>query len=115
MVSVYACLAYLELVPIWLVVVVVGRDLVIVCGAIAYNLLVGALQPEPSRVSKLNTATQLLFIVTVMGHQISGGIPAGAITALGAGVFVTSVVSGLDYVMRWARRAAGNGMTTEKA
>jgi cardiolipin synthase len=115
LVSIYACLAFLDLVPIWLVVVVVGRDLIIVSGAIAYNLLVGPLQPEPSRVSKLNTATQLLFVVTVMGHEVLPGVPAGAVIALGAGVMVTSVVSGFDYVIRWARRAAGHGMATGRA
>jgi cardiolipin synthase len=115
LVSVYACLASLQLIPVWLVLVVVGRDLVIVSGGVAYNLLVGPLQPEPSRVSKLNTAAQLLFVVTVMGRQVVDAIPQGAITALGAGVLVTSVVSGLDYVIRWSSRAvAGHTAAAEK-
>ena len=107
LVSVYATLGYLRLVPWWLVAVVIGRDLVIVAGGLTYNLLVGPVQPEPSRPSKLNTLTQLLYLVAVIGRQVIAVMPAAAATALGAGVLVTSVVSGLDYVIRWTRRAAG--------
>ncbi len=107
-VSVFATLAWTGLAPLWLAAVVLGRDLVIVCGAMAYNALIGPLQPEPSIVSKVNTGTQLLFVLGAMLKQIAEWIPSGILTALGAGVLVTCSVSGLDYVMRWSRKAAAD-------
>lgn len=104
-VSVFLALAWTGLAPLWLAGVVLGRDLVIVSGALAYNLLIGPLQPEPSIVSKVNTATQLLFVLLTLLKQIAAWIPGGIIMTLGAGVLVTCCVSGLDYVMRWSRKA----------
>lgn len=107
--SIFVCLAYLELVPVALVAVVIARDLIIVSGGFAYNLLIGPVQPEPSRISKFNTGAQLLFVATTIGRQVFASLPPVLITALGAAVLVTSVVSGLDYVIRWGRRAAARG------
>lgn len=107
--SIFICLAYLQLVPVALVVIVIARDLIIVSGGFAYNLLIGPVQPEPSRVSKLNTGTQLLFVTATIARQVFPGVPAILITTVGAAVLVTSVVSGLDYVIRWGRRAAARG------
>jgi cardiolipin synthase len=108
LVSLFLALAYLGLIPWWLAAVVLARDLVIVSGGMTYSLLVGPVQPEPSMASKLNTLIQLVFILIVIIRQMFTAFPEALITAAGAGVFVTSVVSGLDYVIRWGGRAAGN-------
>jgi cardiolipin synthase len=115
LVSVYASLTYFGLVPPWLLGVVLGRDLVIVTGGLVYNTFFGPVQPEPSRVSKLNTLLQLGYAVMVIGRQVFALWPAAAVTAFGAAVFVTSIVSGLDYVIRWSRRAAGQEPAPRRA
>jgi len=94
------------LVPAWLAALVVLRDVVIVGGATAYNFLVRPVEGEPTRISKLNTALQLLFIVFVLSHEGFGWPDQIAITVIGAGVLVTIVVSGIDYVWSWSRRAS---------
>ena len=106
LVSVFVTLAALGYAPVWLTAVVIGRDLVIVSGAVAFNLLIGPVRPEPSRISKLNTAFQLLYILFVISHQGFGWPREISITVIGAGVLFTSVVSGIDYVLRWSQRAA---------
>lgn len=93
------------LVPIWLAALVVIRDVVIIGGAVAYNWLVRPVEGEPTRISKLNTALQLLFIVFVLANAGFGWPDEIAITVIGAGVLVTIVVSGIDYVVSWSRRA----------
>jgi len=93
------------LVPVWLAALVVLRDVVIVGGATAYNFLVRPVEGAPTRISKLNTALQLLFIVFVLANAGFGWPDRIAITVIGAGVLVTIVVSGIDYVWSWARRA----------
>ena len=85
-------------------------DIVIVGGATAYNFFVRPVEGEPTRISKLNTALQLLFVVFVLGHAGFGWPDRIAITVIGAGVIVTVVISGLDYVWSWARRAREDSM-----
>ena len=96
---------YVGLVPVWLAALVIFRDVVIIGGATAYNFLVGPVEGEPTRISKLNTALQLLFIVFVLSNAGFGWPDRIAITVIGAGVLVTLVVSGIDYVWAWSRRA----------
>ncbi len=59
----FITLAYIQLIPTWLASVVIFRDLVIISGATAYNFIVGPVQGEPTRISKLNTALELLFLL----------------------------------------------------
>ena len=82
-----------------------GRDLVIVLGALGYQLLVRPVSGEPSRISKLNTALQMLFVLFVLSRAGFGWPDAITITVLGAAILVTTVISGVDYVLSWTRRA----------
>ena len=93
--------------PLWLAVLVILRDVVIVGGATAYNFLVRPVEGEPTRISKLNTAFELLLVLFVLSRAALGWPPDISITVLGAGVLVTVVVSGIDYVWSWSRRARG--------
>jgi cardiolipin synthase len=92
-------------VPAWLAGVVVLRDIVIVGGATAYSLLYAPVEGEPTRISKLNTALELLLILFVLSRAAYGWPDAITITVLGAAVLVTVVISGVDYVWSWSRRA----------
>ena len=105
LVCVFLAVTLLDLVPTWLTLVVIGRDVVILVGALAYARVVGSLQGEPTAVSKLNTVLQLVFILAVIARAAYGWPTDGVIVALGAGVFVTTIVSGIDYVWTWGRRA----------
>jgi cardiolipin synthase len=104
-VSVFAALAWNGLVPGWLFAIVLLRDFVIVSGAIAYELLIGPVEPNPSAVGKLNTVVSLVYLFFVIAWQIWGWPPSISVTIAGAGVFVVSLVSGMDYVLTWSRLA----------
>jgi cardiolipin synthase len=104
-VSIFAALTHNDLIPIWLFAVVIGRDIVIVSGALAYELLIGPVEPRPTRVGKLNTVTALLFLFFVMTYQIYAWPPELTVLVTGAMVFVLSLVSGLHYVLTWSRLA----------
>lgn len=105
--SAFITLVYTGHVPLWLAAIVVLRDVIIVGGATAYNFLVGPVEGEPTRISKLNTALELLYVLLVLSRAAFGWPPEAIVTALGAGVLVTVVVSGIDYVWSWSRRAQG--------
>lgn len=101
----FVTLAYLQHIPVWLAAVVILRDVVIVAGATAYNFLVGPVQGEPTRISKLNTALELLYLVFVMSRAGFGWPDEITNIVLGASILVTVVISGVDYVWSWSRRA----------
>jgi cardiolipin synthase len=101
----FITLAYTGDIPVWLAATVIMRDVVIVAGAMAYNFLVRPVQGEPTRVSKLNTALQLLFLLFVISRAGFGWPQEISITVLGASVLITVVISGVDYVWSWSRRA----------
>jgi len=107
-VTVFAALTWNGLVPVWLFAVVIGRDVIIVSGALAYEYLIGPVEPAPSKVGKLNTVMALLYLFFLMTWQIFGWPPEVTLTVTGAGVFVVSLVSGLDYVLTWSRLAIEN-------
>ena len=107
LVTVFITLAYMKLVPLWLMAAAVARDAIIVIGALLYRLCFGALSVRPSVVSKFNTLCQAAYIMAVVGREEFSVPPAWAATLLGALVFVTVVVSGIDYVLIYSRRALG--------
>jgi cardiolipin synthase len=106
MVSVFITLAVLKLMPLWLMGAAVVRDAVIVGGAAAYRLFVGPLNMRPSIVSKFNTACQALFVLSVVCRIAFDLPPQWVLIGLGALVFLTIVISGIDYVLIFGRRAA---------
>lgn len=107
-VTVILTLTFMDLTPIWLACVVIGRDLVIVTGAIFYHYLIGPVPPEPSFISKINTVCVLLYIIFVILRQASGWPPEIGILLVTAAVLFTSLVSGIDYVIRWSVKAAAH-------
>ena len=106
--SVFVTLALLGIVPVWLVALVLGRDLLIVIGGLSYHFLVGPFEMEPSIISKLNTLVQLLFILTVLANSATQ-IPYVTVQVTGAALVFTTIASGIDYVIRWSRRALSAG------
>jgi cardiolipin synthase len=102
--TVFVTLALLGAIPLWLMAAAIARDLIIVLGAITYRLYCGPLQIRPSVISKLNTVGQLLFVASVIAERRFAVPPAWLVTALGAGVLLTIVISGLDYVLTFAQR-----------
>jgi cardiolipin synthase len=106
LVTVFVCLSVAGLVPWWLTAVVLLRDVVIVVGAAVYRVLFGPVRGEPTLQSKLNTVCQILFCLAIVGAAAFTWPPEPVIVALGALVFITTTVSGIDYVLIYSRRAA---------
>ncbi len=101
----FVVLAVMHLVPLWLMATAVARDLIIVSGAIAYRLWLGPVEARPSNLSKLNTLCQALFILCVIARQQFSQPDAWAIVVLGSLTFLTTAVSGIDYVLRYGKAA----------
>ncbi|MGZ8202057.1 MAG: CDP-alcohol phosphatidyltransferase family protein [Burkholderiales bacterium] len=99
-------LAWHGLLPLWLAIAVVLRDVVIVVGAIAYRVSLGHLEIAPTLMSKANTFLEFTVLLLVMA-QAAGWIPGGGwMAALFMLTFATVAASGAQYVWIWGRKAA---------
>lgn len=105
LVSSFVTLGWLDWIPLWLVVLVVLRDLIIVGGAIVFHMRVARLEAAPSVISKLNTFAQILLVLAVIFSQAIHPLPALVRELLIYTVLATTLWSGFDYVWTWSRKA----------
>lgn len=105
LVSSYVMLSLMELIPFWLVVTVVFRDLVIIVGYLIMEIFFGAITMQPLRISKVNTVVQIAFVIVVLLSLACAIDLSGLIYASTYLVFITSVWSGAAYVYIWSIKA----------
>ena len=105
LVMLFVTLVWIGLVPLWLALAAVFRDVVIVLGAACYTLFIGHVEGHPTRISKLNTLLQICFGLGVIADAAWDLMAPAFLMVLGAATFVTTIVSGLDYVLTYARDA----------
>ncbi|MCG6886945.1 MAG: CDP-alcohol phosphatidyltransferase family protein [Proteobacteria bacterium] len=101
----YLTLGWLHDLPVWLVAVVILRDVVIIGGSLMYRWLIGRVEFKPMWISKLNTVCQILLVTLTLlilaGLDILQQVQTGLIYL----VLVTTISSGIAYVYVWSRRA----------
>lgn len=96
--------------PLWLAVIILGRDLVIMSGAGVYRLLFGPIEFAPTLLSKANTAMQittaLALLVWLCGFGALSELAGVLLDPFGFYLLaVLGISSGVDYVITWSRRA----------
>jgi len=103
LVSIYVALAIVDAIPLWLVILVVSRDIMIVSAVILSWLVDKPVKLKPHPVSKLNTVAQIalaLLVLASLGFEFSAN---AAITALMALVAVLTLLSVAFYLAEWVR------------
>lgn len=105
LVTTYLVLAWLEVLPMWLMAAVVARDIVVVGGALAFHWLVGRYAMAPSLVSKANTVAQIVLAVAAVASLSVLPVPPWMLDGMIMVVFATTLLSGADYVWTWGSRA----------
>jgi cardiolipin synthase len=109
-------LAWLGYLPIWLVALMVFRDLLIVCGGLYFHHRVARITAAtPSPLSKWNTLFQIVLVVCVMLSLAFTGFDGPWINWLIFIVAVTTVLSGAQYVMVWSAKAIRQRQALEKS
>lgn len=103
--SIYVTLGYLEHVAVWLVILIVFRDLLIIGGALLFHTLTQSLTMAPLFISKANTTAQIVLACVVMA-QLAWDFSLPAVNdALVFLVAATTILSGAAYVVKWGRKA----------
>lgn len=108
LVTMYISLALVNVLPDWLTILVVFRDVLIVGGIVILSVLGHSVAIRPLYISKLNTALQILLVVVALLEAGLGiGLP-GLTTLLIWLVALTTLSSGAAYVWKAARGETGD-------
>ena len=89
------------------------RDVIIVAGAVAYHLRIAELKAEPRLMSKVNTFMQILLVLLVVLSQGLFVLPLVLLQAAIIVVLITTLLSGVDYIWVWSRRAVDQGSKSD--
>jgi len=105
LVTAYLMLTLTAVLPLWLFLLVLGRDLLIVGGALAYHFCIGAFEMQPSIAGKLNTLIQILVALAIIVLMADLPMPPWVLDLGIPLVAVSAVVSGGHYFVVWGTRA----------
>jgi cardiolipin synthase (CMP-forming) len=105
LVGVFLVATWYGLIPRWLTIAAVGRDVLILLGALAFRIGWGPLYGRPMISSKVNTLLQLLYVLAVVAHAGYGLPPPGLLDGLAWLTLATVLISGFAYVREFTRRA----------
>lgn len=103
--AVYVTLAYLGVLPVWLSVLIIAKDLIVATGALAYRYWLGPFDATPTVLSKSTTFAQLILIwyelIGLLGVRCSASMDHALIIAVGVLTFLTLI----QYVWIWGHKA----------
>ena len=99
--GVFVTLGYVGQVPIWLVILIVFREVLIIGGALLFQTITHALHMQPLFISKVNTAAQIALAATVLARPALGVALDSVPETLTAVVAMTTFLSGAAYVIKW--------------
>lgn len=91
--------------PWWLVWLVVGRDVVIVAGAVIYHFCIGRLSAHPTPLSKLTTFVQIVYVLAQLLHLTRWFDWPLVLAVLMWLMVACTTFSGLQYVVVWSAKA----------
>ena len=101
----FVCLAQVNIIPWYLAVAVITRDVIIVAGAACYYKFVGPFEFSATKLSKSNMIVQVAFCTLALLSQVIPGTPAQAMIFGTAAVLFIAAASGFDYIMTWTIKA----------
>ena len=94
----FATLTYLRVLPAWIMIVVISRDVILVVGALLIHMMGGRIYPRPTWTGKAATFFQILSVLTgLVAHYFKVPLAATPIWWLAA---IFTIVSGLQYIVR---------------
>ncbi|MEQ1666862.1 MAG: CDP-alcohol phosphatidyltransferase family protein [Sulfuriferula sp.] len=98
-------LTWQGLIPLWLALFMLIRDMVIVFGAFIYQRVTGSVEITPTLMGKTHIFLEFSLLCLVLAHAaaivtVTSWLPLFMLVA------ATAVLSGVQYVWIWGRRAA---------
>lgn len=104
LVTSYVCLSIVGDLPLWLTAVVLGRDLLLVSGAMVYRQMIGPFKVRPSFLGKLSTLLQIVLVLTLLLELSIQPAFVEVHELLKWLVLVVTLASGADYCRVWLNK-----------
>ena len=105
LISTIVTLYFIDQIPLFLFLAVIFRDLIIVVGAIAYEMVTHKLEIQPSIASKITTFLQIVLVLIVLS-EMAWQLPGDAILHIAIWLtFAFTCISGIQYMIVWMRKA----------
>jgi cardiolipin synthase len=102
LVSIYVTFAITGVLPVWLAILVVSRDLLIVGGVVLSWMVDQPVEMRPRVISKVNTVFQILLAAVVLADRAFepglAWVPAALIGVVGVLTLSSAVVYAIDWV-----------------
>ena len=108
LVSVFISLAYLEAIPLWLVILIVSRDILIIFGVFLAFFLSVPVKIKPLWISKANTVAQILLAAWVLFTLAFDIERMNAQVALEWGTGILTALSAIAYLVQGIRLFAAD-------
>ena len=105
-VSAFITLVLLKMLPVWLAIIVISRDVILVFGSIIVYVMQHNFTVRPSLVGKLTTVLQLLCIMLTLVQVDYGLKMIVLLHLLQWATAVVTIASGIQYVSRGMKIAA---------
>jgi len=108
LISTIVTLYFIDQIPLFLFLAVIFRDLIIIVGAIAYEMVTHKLEIQPSIASKITTFLQI-FLVLIALAEMAWQWPGNHILFVSIWLtFAFTCMSGLQYMVVWMRKAVND-------
>ena len=104
LISLFVTLFYMGKVPLFVFLAVIFRDIVIVLGAIAYEMVTHKLTMQPSLASKATTFMQITYVALLL-LSMAMNIPNLLLISTMWLAFLLTCISGLHYLISWTSKA----------
>ena len=110
--SAFVTLAFMRMVPTWLTVIVLSRDVMLVVGYfLLFTMTQQAMEVKPSAIGKLSTFLQICSVTLVLVSLVRWHrVPPTATTICFLLTGLVTATAGLQYMvrgLRWLQRQAG--------
>ncbi|QND52558.1 CDP-alcohol phosphatidyltransferase family protein [Phyllobacterium sp. 628] len=107
LVTLFVVLGFLKELPVWLVVIVVSRDILIIGAVLLSTVMANPVEMRPLLVSKANTALQILLVVfTLADMRFEFSFGDGRMILVWVVALLTAA-SATAYLLAWTKHMAG--------
>ncbi|MEO1945292.1 MAG: CDP-alcohol phosphatidyltransferase family protein [Candidatus Thioglobus sp.] len=103
----FVALYLIGLLPVWLLILIFVRDVMIIAGTVGYFLGSDNSEDElltPSNLSKINTGLQIALVLYLVASQIYPSVLLQPTIILFIVVATSTVLSGVDYIWVWLEK-----------
>lgn len=100
----FIALVYLNKLPLWLISILISRDIYIMIGVCVYYCLFKKLDLKPSFIGKVSISLQIGLIFLLLFEVVFSTLPQLFIQVVIAVIIVSALISLLDYLYAWSKK-----------